>query len=92
VCNIFSLHRHFSNTDTINEIDTECRRAGIGCIDCKLKLSANMSCALEPIRARHAELIASPDIVSAALEKGASRCRAIAGETMEQVRRAIGVR
>jgi len=92
VCNIFTLHHHFSNDETVKEIDTECRKAGIGCIDCKLKLSANMSCALAPIRERHATLSATPDIVRAALDKGASRCRAIAAETMDQVRSAIGVR
>ncbi len=92
VCNIFALHQHFSSPETIAEINCECRKAGIGCVDCKLKLSANMATELAPIREKHAFLGENSDIVSDALSRGATACSRIANETMKEVREAIGIR
>jgi tryptophanyl-tRNA synthetase len=45
--------------------------------------------ALEPFRARRAEITAQPDLVPAVLANGASRARAIAEKTMREVRAAM---
>ena len=92
ICNIYSLHKHFSTPEIISEVDRECRVAGIGCIDCKMKLAKGMIAELSPIRERFSELSARPQDVKAALEKGAEHCRAIAKATIEEVRIAVGVR
>jgi len=68
----------------------ECRRAGIGCVDCKRLLAKNLNSHLEPFRARRAEFDRSPDAVWDILHDGAKRASAIAEQTMVEVREAIG--
>jgi tryptophanyl-tRNA synthetase len=92
VCNIFSLHRHFSSDEDIAWAEQGCRSAGIGCVDCKRRLSENIVAELKPIRERAAELKENPQYVIDVLQTGADRCRTIAGETMSEVRRRMGLR
>jgi tryptophanyl-tRNA synthetase len=92
ICNIFALHKHFSPPETIEEVNRECRVAGIGCIDCKMKLAKHMIEELSPIREKYCALCAKEEDVRNALERGAGRCREIAEKTMDEVRAAIGVR
>ncbi len=92
ICNVFTLHRNFSDPETIATVDRECRVAGIGCVDCKKMLHRSMSDALAPIREKAAELEASPDVVEEVLDRGARSARSIAQTTMEEVRRTLGVR
>lgn len=89
VCNVFSLHKIFSPKETVEIIDRECRRAGIGCVECKQILADNLNKALAPFRAKRAELASKPDLVPAILEDGARRARILAEETMREVREAI---
>ncbi|MCX7607789.1 MAG: tryptophan--tRNA ligase [Anaerolineales bacterium] len=89
VCNVFSMHKIFTPLEDVERINTECRRAGIGCVDCKKLFAENLNRALEPFRARRAELASQPDQVYAILEDGARRARMIAEQTMQEVRAAI---
>lgn len=89
VCNVFSMHKIFTPKEDVDMINVECRRAGIGCVDCKKRFAANLNAALAPFRARRAELASQPDRVMAILEDGAARARAIAEETMKEVRAAV---
>ena len=91
VCNIYSLHKIVSPEETVEEINRECRVAGIGCFDCKKKLAANLNAELEPIRQKDAELRAHPDMVDDALAKGRKRCREIAAQTLAEARKAAGL-
>lgn len=90
VCLIFDYHKLFSDLDTIQMVDRECRRAGIGCVDCKKKLMEGVTEHLTPIQARAEELRADPDYVRDALREGAKEARAIAGPVMEEVREKVG--
>jgi tryptophanyl-tRNA synthetase len=87
---IYELHRHFSPPDTVAQVERQCRSAGWGCLDCKRVLADNMNAALTPIRERAAELKARPGEVTALLADGAARARAIARETMAEVRDRMG--
>jgi tryptophanyl-tRNA synthetase len=89
VCNVFTMHKVFTPPADVDMINLECRRAGIGCVDCKKMFAGNLNKALEPFRARRAELAAQPDLVPAVLAEGAKRARAIAEKTMEEVRSAV---
>ncbi len=89
VCNVFSFHKIFSSAEDVQMVDTECRRAGIGCVDCKRLMAKNLNAHLEPFRARRAEIGSRPQQVWDVLDDGASRARAIAEKTMEAVRAAI---
>jgi len=91
VCNVFSFHKVFSSPDEVAMVNTECRRAGIGCVDCKKLMANNLNASLEPFRARRAELEKRPDGVWDVLRDGARRARTIAEKTMEEVRAAVGL-
>jgi tryptophanyl-tRNA synthetase len=89
ICNVFSMHRIFSPQEEVDMIDVECRRAGIGCVDCKKRFADNLNRHLEPFRARRAELASKPDYVTGVLNDGGKRARLIAQKTMQEVREAI---
>jgi tryptophanyl-tRNA synthetase len=89
VCNVFTLHKVFTSKEDVEMINIECRRAGIGCVDCKKRFAVNLNKALEPFRAKRAEIAAQPDLVPAVLADGAARARAIAEKTMQEVRAAV---
>jgi tryptophanyl-tRNA synthetase len=91
VCNVFSLHKMFSSSDEVAMVNTECRRAGIGCVDCKKRLAANLNTHLAPFRERRSSFASNPDNVWDILHDGARRARIIADKTMSEVRAAIGL-
>jgi tryptophanyl-tRNA synthetase len=90
ICNVFTLHKIFTSQEEVEEINQECRQAGIGCVDCKRKLAANLNQYLTPFRDKREKLAKNSDIVDDVLRDGAKRARVIAGETMSEVREAIG--
>jgi tryptophanyl-tRNA synthetase len=90
ICNVFTLHGIFSSREEVEEINQECRKAGIGCVDCKRKLAANLNRHLVPFREKREELAKDPNIVDEVLDDGAKRAKEIASQTMGEVREAIG--
>jgi tryptophanyl-tRNA synthetase len=90
VCNIYSLHKHFSPPETVVEVAEKCRSAGWGCIDCKRVLADNLNAALAPIQERAKGLQENPAQVEEILAVGAGKARSIAQETMQGVRERMG--
>jgi tryptophanyl-tRNA synthetase len=91
VCNVYSMHKIFSSEEEINMVNVECRRAGIGCVDCKKLFARNLNAHLEPFRAKRAEIARDPEAVWDILHDGGKRARGIAEGVMEEVRAAIGL-
>ncbi len=91
VCNVFTMHNIFSSQEEIDMINVECRRAGIGCVDCKKILARNLNNHLEPFRARRAEIAQDPGHVEEVLEDGKQRAQTIASQTIAEVKEAIGL-
>jgi tryptophanyl-tRNA synthetase len=91
VCNVFALHQHFTPAETIADIDARCRTAEIGCVDCKKILAENIGVAFEPMREKAAHYREHPEEVRAILDDGAARARAMASETMREVRTRMGL-
>jgi tryptophanyl-tRNA synthetase len=89
ICNVFTMHKIFSPQADVDMVNVECRRAGIGCVQCKALFAKNLNQHLEPFRARRAEIAAKPEAVTEILDDGARRARAIARQTMEEVRAAV---
>jgi tryptophanyl-tRNA synthetase len=89
ICNVFTMHKIFSPQADIEMVNVECRRAGIGCVACKTLFAKNLNDHLEPFRARRAEFASKPKAVTEILDDGAKRARAIAQNTMEEVRAAV---
>ncbi len=92
VCNVFTLHRFFvRDAEQLEDIAVQCRGATRGCVDCKRILADNVARTFAPFRERAAELREDPEQVRGVLEAGADRARALAGETMREVRERMGL-
>ena len=91
VCNVFSFHRLYSDQQTVQRIDRECRKAQIGCVECKQMMAENLIKRLEPVYEQRAYYEAHPDTVRTIIDDGDQRARLVARETMEQVRAAIKI-
>lgn len=91
-CNIFTLHGFFTGQEKRDELALGCRTAGIGCLDCKKVLSDNVAQTLQPFRERFMEIEKDPGVVERVLAEGAAKARKIAQETMELVRKRVGIR
>lgn len=89
VCNVFAMHKVFSPAEDVTMINTECRRAGIGCVDCKKRFAENLNHNLAPFRAKRDEIGQNPGTVWDILHDGARRARDIAKVTMQEVREAL---
>jgi tryptophanyl-tRNA synthetase len=89
VCNVFSMHKIFTPAEDVANINVECRRAGIGCVDCKKKLAENMNQYFAPLREKRNTLAQNPAEVWDILQNGAKRASVIAEQTMAEVRKAI---
>ncbi len=91
VCNVFTMHKVFSPPADVAMVNVECRRAGIGCVDCKTLFAKNLNAHLAPFRQKRAELAAQPGMVEDILNDGARRAGAVAQVTMKEVRAAVGL-
>ncbi|MBP1701480.1 MAG: trpS [Chloroflexi bacterium] len=91
ICNVFSLHKVFSSPEEVAMIDTECRRAGIGCVDCKQRFAKNLNLSLEPFREKRVALSDKPERVWEILDDGRQRASQIAQQTIRDVKDAIGL-
>ncbi len=90
VCNVFALHGVFSPKG-VDRIETECRSADIGCVECKRLFAKNLAAYFAPFRERRAALAAEPERVWDILADGARRASFIATETMAEVKAAVGL-
>jgi len=91
ICNVYTMHKMFSSPEEIEMVNVECRRAGIGCVDCKRLLAKNINAYFEPFRERRAEMAKRPDDIFDILEDGSKRAHVIAAQTIAEVRDAIGM-
>jgi tryptophanyl-tRNA synthetase len=91
VCNIFQLHKAFNAPATVEHVAQQCSTAGWGCMDCKKVLLEGMVQELTPIRTRSAMLDAEPARVLDALADGGRTARALAQETIADVRGIMGL-
>jgi tryptophanyl-tRNA synthetase len=92
VCPVGDLHKVFSSEATRLKVWEGCTTAGIGCIECKTWLADNVVALLAPIQERRRYFEQHPDEVDAILAEGAVRATARAEQTMDQVRKAVGLR
>jgi len=83
-CPVYAFQRAFSTPEQQAEIAAECPRAGIGCLDCKEILIANLNDFLEPFREKRRQFVNSD--LDEIIREGNRRARERASQTMEAVR------
>jgi tryptophanyl-tRNA synthetase len=89
ICPVFEFHKLFSTPETVTMVNEECRKAGIGCFDCKKKVAEAITARTEPIRQKIEGHLADPAGLDDILQDGSARARAVAQHTMSEVRAAM---
>ncbi len=91
ICPVFALHEVYSADDVRQWATEGCKSAGIGCVDCKQPLIDAINSEQEIIRQRAVQFEEDSDLVHAVIAEGSERARAVARETMEEVKAAVGI-
>jgi tryptophanyl-tRNA synthetase len=91
VCNLFPFHKIYSSPELQAEIDSACRKAEIGCGDCKLKLKETMLEGMRPIMEKRREFAAKPKEVKEILSAGTKKAQAIATATLNEAKAAMKI-
>ena len=91
-CPVWALHQVYSDETMQNWVQTGCRSAGIGCLDCKKPLIEAITAELAPIQARAREFTEDRERVNTILAEGAEQAREQARATLTEVRQAMGLR
>jgi len=91
VCPVGDLHKIFSGQETIAKVNEGCRSAGIGCIECKSWVADALVKILNPMQERRRKYEDNPRLAWDILEAGSARAREVAGATMDEVRKAMGL-
>ena len=91
ICNVFSFHGLYSKAEKVREIDAECRRAGIGCTDCKKLLAGHVAEELKPVHDRMDYYTNHLAEITAIIDEGNKKALKIARQTMDEVRAAINI-
>jgi tryptophanyl-tRNA synthetase len=91
VCGLFPYHRIYTEPERVAEIDEQCRRADIGCKDCKRLLLERLQAYLAPIQERRRYYLTHMEEVEGIVQKGTERAREMARQTMAEVRGAMGL-
>ncbi len=86
ICPVFALHK-LADPQNVPWIEENCRSGALGCVDCKRDLAENLNAYMRPVRERRAQLDASQ--AASILADGAERARAVAAETLHDVKRAM---
>ncbi|RLW56328.1 MAG: tryptophan--tRNA ligase [gamma proteobacterium symbiont of Stewartia floridana] len=90
-CPVWQFHEVYSDEKTREWVQAGCTSAGIGCLECKAPVIETVLDELKPMQARAAELEAQPERVRSIIEAGSEKARAVARETMREVREAMSL-
>jgi tryptophanyl-tRNA synthetase len=90
VCNVYKLQQNV-NPLRVESLAEECRKAKIGCVDCKKLLAEAINTELAPLRQGRAELASRPEYIREVMADGAERARTIARQTLSEVKQKMGL-
>jgi len=90
-CPVWQLHQVYSNDEIKSWVETGCKEAKIGCIECKQPVIEAINKELKPIQERASHYIEDPDLVKNIVAEGCEKARKLARETMREVREAMGL-
>src|SRR5574340_367065 len=90
-CPVWQLHLVYSDAATRDWVEQGCKSAGIGCLDCKQPVIEAVLKEQEPMRERAQPYLDDPALVRNIIADGCEQARRLAGETMRDVRDAMGL-
>ena len=90
-CPVWDLHKIYSDAETQAWVQQGCRTAGIGCLDCKKRVSDVIVAEITTFRARAQEFEENRDLVRGIIAEGCEKARDVARQTLEEVHQAMGM-
>jgi len=90
-CPVWNFHLVYSDEARKAWVRKGCTTAGIGCLECKQPVIEAVLAELAPIRERAQAYVDDPTLVKSILADGCDKARKLAGETMRDVREAMGL-
>ena len=91
LCPVWQLHLVYSDQERRDWVRQGCTTAGIGCLECKQPVVDAVQAELAPMRERAQTYLDDPTLVKNIIADGCDRARKLAGETMRDVREAMGL-
>jgi len=91
-CNVFALLKLVTSPDELAEWENKYRNGGMGYGQAKKRLAELIIDCFKPYRQKRTELENNIDYVKEVLANGAERAKAVARETLEKARQAVGLR
>jgi len=88
-CPAFELHKIYCTPEEIEEVSEGCRKASIGCLDCKKVMIRHVIDDLEPFRKQQAHYASHPAEIQDVVSEGNKVARKQADITMTEVRSAL---
>ncbi len=90
-CPVWQLHEVYSKLEVQEWVREGCTTAGIGCVECKQPVIDAVQKELRPIQERAREYEQDLATVQSIINDGCEQARDIARDTLEDVRRAMGL-
>ena len=90
-CPVWQIHLVYSDDKTKDWVQQGCKSAAFGCLDCKQPLIQSVLAEQAPMRERAQRYLDDPSLVRSIISDGCEKARALAAETMRDVREAMGL-
>jgi len=90
-CNVFALLKLVASPEELADWDSRYRNGGMGYGEAKKRLAELTIDYFKPYREKRAELENNLDEVKAMLRQGGERAKAVARQTLDEARRAVGL-
>jgi tryptophanyl-tRNA synthetase len=91
LCNVFAFHQIYSPSGEVDEISIECKKARIGCVDCKKRLAGRISEGMRSVHERQDYYRSHLKEVKEMIAEGNIKARNVSRMTMEEVRGAVKI-
>ncbi len=91
ICPVWQFHQMYSNDDVKHWVETGCRSAGIGCLDCKQPVIDAIKKELEPIQTLIQDYDSDLGMVKRIVSEGSEQAREEAVKTLADVRAAMSL-
>jgi len=91
ICNVFSFHKLYTSPEKVNQIEEDCKKAIIGCVECKKLLAENLINGLAPIQEKRSYYQEHLEELKDIIDAGIKKARSVATTTLEKAKEAIGI-
>lgn len=91
-CPVWEWHKIYSSADAQQWVQTGCTTAGIGCLECKQVVLDKVLEENKVFRQQAEEYINNPSLVKEIVREGCEAAKNIAGQTLEEVKTAMGIK